>query len=306
MAENESTRSNVSGTFVADRVGALIERVPAVLKSERFERIADGVTTAGHWALLLVAVLGLVIELVGASSYGGSALLWGIGWLIVLPLLQYTAVQFMGATRSMVTSNPTTLGSEAFLRCYALVALVAAIVSLIGAVVRGVDVGSFQVFLSGLGVTALWLATAWLALNPSLLGIRINRQSRAGEEAIGVLSFFVKSAVRIVPIFYGVTMVVAAIQAIVLLLGMIGDSSTELMMAVSRAEFAAPLVIAAALSPFLAYVGFVLYFLAIDLMRGILSIPGGLAGGGRAGGGASARKKSASKKKGSSSSGGAA
>lgn len=272
-------------TFVADRVGDLLERAPALLKGERYERTVDGVTIAGHWGLLVIAVLGLVIELIAATGRGGSAILWGVGWLIVLPLLQYTALQFLGATRSMVTSNSTSLGSQAFLRCYALVALVGAIVTLIWAIVRSVDAASLHALLFGLGFTALWLATAWLALNPSLLGIRINTQSSAGEEAIGVLSFFVKSAVRIVPIFYGVTMVVVAIQLIVTLLGMIGDTSAELMIAVGGAERMAPTVMVAALSPFLAYIGFVFYFLVIDLMRSVLSIPAGL--GGRGGSGAS-------------------
>lgn len=303
MAENDTRGGFSSGTFIADEVGRLLDQVQRYLRGDDFDRIVDVVTRAGHWALLLVAVLGLVIEVIGAGSYGASAILWGVGWLIVLPLLQYVAVQFLGATRSMVVSNSTTLGSQAFLRCYALVALVAGIAALVGAVAQGIETRSVQVFLYGVGVTALWLATAWLALNPSLLGIRINRQSGAGEEAIGVLSFFVKSGVRIVPIFYGVTMVVVAVQAVVLLAGMVGASSTELMMAVTRAEFSAPLVVLAVLSPFLAYIGFVLYFLVIDLMRGILSIPGSLsAAGGRSGGGSGgSRKKSAAKKTGGSS-----
>ncbi|MDZ7747788.1 MAG: hypothetical protein U5K43_02280 [Halofilum sp. (in: g-proteobacteria)] len=292
MPDNDRTTDFASGTFIADQVGALLERVPTVLRADHFDRIVDGVTRAGHWALLVVAVLGLVIQVIGAPSIGATAILWGVGWLIALPLLQYVAVQFLGATRSMVTSNSTTLGSQAFLRCYALVALVGAIVALVGAIGQGIDARSIQVFLYGVGVTALWLATAWLALNPSLLGIRINRQSGAGEEAIGVLSFFAKSAVRIVPIFYGVTMIVAAIQGVVLVVGMVGDSTTELMMAVTRAEFSAPLVILAVLSPFLAYIGFVVYFLVIDLMRGILSLPGSVSAGvGRSGGGAARARR---------------
>lgn len=287
-------------TFVADRVGDVLERVPALLKGERYERIVDGVTVAGHWGLLAIALLGLVLELIAAATgRGGAAILWGVAWLVVLPLLQYTALQFLGATRSMVTSNATSLGSQAFLRCYALVALVAAIVTLIYAIVRSIDTTSVQVFLFGLAFTALWLATAWLALNPSLLGIRINTQSSAGEEAIGVLSFFVKAAVRIVPIFYGVTMVAATIHAIIVLIGMIGDTQAELIIAVGRVELTAPIVMLAALSPFLAYIGFVFYFLVIDLMRSVLSIPGNLRATGGTSGGSSGGSRTTSSSGGS-------
>lgn len=295
--EKPSTSPSVSATLVADRVGALLDGMPGMLKARRFDDIVDRLITAGHWSLLLAAVLGLLIELIGAMAGSGSAILWGIGWLIALPLLQYTAVQFLGVTRELVQSNRSSLGSEAFLRCYALVALVAAILILVGAIIWSIDAGSVQIFLFGLAFTALSVATAWLALNPELLAIRVDRQSSAGEEALGILSFFVKTGVRLVPIFYGVTLVVGVIQAVIILLGMIGASQAELLAAVSRAELSAPILLWAALSPFLAYLAFVFYFLVIDLMRGILSIPGAMAGD-RPGGGSSgsSRKKSSSRK----------
>lgn len=297
MPDSTSTQSSAA-TRVAERVGALLDCVPSVLQARRFDDIVDRLTTIGHWSLLVVAVLGLVIQLVSAVAHEGAAILWGIGWLVALPLLQYTAIQFLGATRDLVQSNRTNLGSEAFLRCYALVALVAAILIFVGSIVWAVDAGRLQIFLFGLAFTALSVATAWLALNPSLLAITVNQQSSAGEEALGILSFFVKTGVRLVPIFYGVTLLVGAIHGVTIVLGMIGDTSIELIGAVSRAELSAPILLWAALSPFLAYVAFVFYFLIIDLMRGILSIPGAMAGD-RVGTGAS-RKKSASRKKASS------
>jgi len=291
MAEKEES---ISATLVADRVGTLLDCVPNVLKARHFDEVVDRLTVIGHWSLLVVAVLGLLVQLVAAVSFDGSAILWGIGWLIALPLLQYTAVQFLGVTRDLVHSNRTHLGSEAFLRCYALVALVAAILILVGAIVWAVDAGRLQIFLFGLAFTALSVATAWLALNPSLLAISVRRESSAGEEALGILSFFVKTGVRLVPIFYGVTLLVGAVYGLLLLLGMIGDSKIELVGAVGRAELSAPMLLWAALSPFLAYIAFVFYFLVIDLLRGILSIPGAMAGD--RGGARSSARKTASKK----------
>ncbi len=312
MADNEPKLAGTSGTAVAERVGAVLDEAQNVLQARRFDALSERVTTAGHWALLLIAALGLLIQLVAATQFGGGEILWGIGWLVALPLLQYVAIQFMDATRSMVTANTTNLSSNAFLRCFALVALVAALISLITAFVQGIDLASFRVFLSGLDITALCIAVAWLALNPSLLGIRVSSQSTASEEAIGVLSFFMKSLVRIVPIFYGVTMIVVFLLGVVLLLGMIGADSAGIAVAVTRAQFAVPVVITAVLAPLAAYVAFALYFLVIDMMRGLLTIPravagsggGGSSGGGgrrgggsrSGGGGGAAAKKTAAKK----------
>lgn len=293
MAQSSDDRRAHGGTFLAEGVGGLLDGLTAALKADRFEGLTDGAITAGHWGLLAVAVLGFLIQLVGTAVHGFSAFVVGVGWLVALPLLQYVAVQFLDTTRSMVATNGTPLGSQAFLRAYALVALVAGIVSLVLALGRGIDAGSLQVFLYGLGMAALCLATAWLALNPSLLGIRVNARTNAGEEAIGVLSFFVKTGVRLVPIFYGVAFVVGAVHGLLVLLGMVGDSQFQLAQAVMRAEMSAPLLIWAALSPLVAYVGFVVFFLAIDLMQAILSIPGSVGGG--SGGGASKKKAAASR-----------
>jgi hypothetical protein len=277
MAENNTTSIPAEPTWIAERIGGLLDDVNRYLHADLFNRIINSATVTGHF--LALAVLGLLIQLVATFVISGSQFLWGLGWLIMLPLLQYTAVQFLGASRSLVLSNTTTLGSQAFLRSYALIALVAALVAFVGGTALAFQFGSVAPFLSGLAATVLWLATAWLALNPDLLGIRVSEQSSAGEEAIGILSFFIKSAVRIVPLFYGVALTVGAIQAVVLLLSMIGASRPEIAGSIMGAQGMAFGLVLVIIAPFLAYIAFVVYFLVIDLMRSILSIPRSFSGG---------------------------
>lgn len=296
MAENKPSIASGSGTLVADRVGVILDGVGNSLDRNRFESIVGRITRVGHWSLLAVAVIGLLSQLLAAFVGSGTSILWGLAWLVALPLLQYTAVQFLDATRTLVDNNRSTLGSNAFLRSYALVALIAAITALVAALVWGIDAGSLRVFGYPLVIAALSLGTVWLALNPELLNIRIDRRSGAGEEALGLLSFFVKAGVRLVPIFYGVTLLVSAVLGVIGLLGMIGDTRMEILAAVGRAEQTVPIILWAVLSPFLAYVSFVVYYLAIDLMRSILAIPTAMSGGSRSGG-SRAGKKTASKKK---------
>lgn len=282
-------------TWIADQVGTILDQVNRFLHADRFNQIINGTTLAGHWALLALAVLGLIIQLVAAFAIEWSQILWGLGWLVVLPLLQYTAVQFLGASRSLVLSNTTALGSEAFLRSVALVVLVAAVVALISGIGLAFQLGSLTPFLTGLAAAVLWLATGWLALNPELLGIRVSKQSSAGDEAIGILSFFIKSMVRIVPVFYGVALVVGVIQALIILLGMIGSGQHEIARAILGAQALAPAMIYAVISPFLAYIAFVVYFLIIDVLRSILAIPnsnlGSKRGSQTSGSGAGKKKK---------------
>lgn len=77
---------------------------------------------------------------------------------------------------------------------------------------------------------------------------------------------------------------------------MMGDTRFKILVTVDRAGQTVPLILWAVLAPFLAYVSFVVYYLAIDLMRAIIAIPNAMSGSSRSGG-SRAGKKTARKKR---------
>ena len=106
-----------------------------------------------------------------------------------------------------------------------------------------------------------------VALHPSLINVTVAEDVRAGEEAIGILSFFVKTLVRIVPIFFGLGAIFGALGILVGIVGLFKTHTTDLgRVFIQFAMFSACL-------PFIGYVTFILYHLTIDIVRSLLVLP---------------------------------
>jgi hypothetical protein len=109
----------------------------------------------------------------------------------------------------------------------------------------------------------------WLCLNPSLLNINILPASTAGEEAIGVLTFVMKTLLRLVPIAFGVGVIVGDFQILAAIIRLLRNAEFSIIGASSSAW----LVLGSAALPLIGYVLFVLNYLVLDVVRAILAIP---------------------------------
>jgi hypothetical protein len=123
--------------------------------------------------------------------------------------------------------------------------------------------------------------------------LTVTAEATAGEEAIGILSFLVKLGVRAVPVVFGVGVLWGAallVYAILLLTvpavggsgilnlgpGVLGReifAALSLSPAQLAAATAAMLLGLAAACPLLAYLGFLVCHVGIELIRALLAIP---------------------------------
>ena len=124
--------------------------------------------------------------------------------------------------------------------------------------------------MSGLGIWALLDSIAFTAIHPSLVNVSIEEDVRAGEEAIGILSYFAKAVLKIVPIAYGVGAILGSIALIISVISLFFGKNA------AAGNSAVALIIVCTCLPFLSYVAFMIYHLLIDLLRSILVIPGKL------------------------------
>ncbi|ATC63755.1 hypothetical protein CMV30_07205 [Nibricoccus aquaticus] len=167
----------------------------------------------------------------------------------------------------------------AVLECLGLVLLLAAIGALIGGIITAIQVESFTPIIPALVSFVLLTAFAGVALHPSLANVE-EAPATAGEEAIGLFSFFAKAGLALQPLLFAVY---AAAGAIVILFALFGsDVSLSLgglillptTITLSGGGPAGAAIIASAcLLPLTAYLTFLLYYLLIDVLRAILSIP---------------------------------
>ena len=225
----------------------------------------------GHFGLLVAAALGFLFTMVFAIKFNTfNPFLTGVAWVILVFVVQYTAHRFSDAGEGLIRNNPTKLSSKAFLDCLGFLAMIGGVVFLIMSIVRAIQIESFAEFLFGLGIFLLLEFLALIAFNPSTVSVEVTEGTSAGKEAIGIITFFLKGAMRLIPIFFGVGVVIGTVLLFLSFLKLFGDQAGY---AMGMGSQNATYILFSGLLPFASYIFFVLYYLVIDMIRAILSIP---------------------------------
>ena len=224
---------------------------------DMFDSLSDRLVTYGHMGLVAAQILMLVFGLVAVMKE--STWLY-IGYALLFVVLQYIADKFISAGKSLIESSPSRLRSEAFLDSLFLLAEIVGIIIFIKFCFLAKDNGQWSQVLIGLFLWCLCDGVAYLALNPSMVNISLAEDVRAGEEAIGIMSFFVKAVVRMVPIAFGIGILMGMLG---LLYGIASGNSTTRLLSLN-------LIAVSTCLPFVCYVFFAFYHLIIDLMQAVL------------------------------------
>ena len=249
-------------------IESLLDWTRRIAPPETFEKVSSWGAAYGHAAIVAAQVLCLVFGLFAAIRLAsGSILVKGIGGAALLVILQYTADKFLNAGESLIKACPSRLASTAFLDCLSVLTEIFGVLVFLGSLVRAAGPEPWTVVLQGFAVWALTDAVAYVALQPSLVNTTVSGDMRAGEEAIGILSFLLKAVLKIVPIAFGIGAVIGCV-------GLLLSTLSVLINADARSgEKAFFIVMGCACLPFFSYVLFVFYHLAIDVLQAILSIP---------------------------------
>ncbi len=241
-----------------------------IMTATRYEALESTIEKVGHYALIVGAVLGLAYGVVGAFKWNQlSPALIGVLWIPCAAVAQFAAFKFSNTSRGLIRSSGSQLSSRAFLACLALGSLLLGIIALAGYTYGAIRTDSLSTFGVGLVVFAACELTVWLCLSPSLLNLSIVPASTAGEEAIGVLTFAMKALLRLVPIAFGVGVIVGDFAIVAAIVRLFRDQEFS----ITGASPAAWLVLGSAALPLIGYVLFVLNYLALDVIRAILVVP---------------------------------
>jgi hypothetical protein len=257
--------------FAVNLLEKLVEVFRGLMTSNLLEFCIKWLSRIGHLGIIVAAALGFLFALIFAirtNSFIGF--LYGIAWVLLIFVVQYTAHRFLNAGDSLIKNNPTQLASQAFLDCFAFLTLIGGVVLLIIHIVNAIRVGSLEIFLVGLGAFVVLEFFALVAFNAGEVTIKIVKSNSAGQEAIGIITFFAKSIMRLIPIFFGVLVVVYTIMLFIAAIGLFGNRPDY---AWYRGTMHATQILSVALLPFISYILFTLVYLCIDVIRSILSIP---------------------------------
>ena len=230
-----------------------------------------------------------------------------LAWTVGLAVLQYGDNRFFKSLEVLNRSTSGTLASAAVPDCLALLSMILGATALLAMAVTAVQIGWFLLLLPAIVAFILCQYVAVLAVNRDSLNIIIDASARAGEEALGIVSFALKVGLRLVPVAFGAGVacgVVMLLAACVLLFVAGGDENAAAaatsgdaapvlfsemgMNAPEAAEAAASLsalvasewgtllVVGSAALPLLAYLVFIFTHLAIAVIRAVLAVPGKL------------------------------
>jgi hypothetical protein len=227
----------------------------------------------GHFGLIVAAVLGFLFAIIFAIRVNSFyAFLFGIAWIVIVFVVQYTAHKFSHAGDTLIDNNPSSLSSKAFLDCFGFLALIGGVVALILHIIQAIQAESFYPFLVGLVVFVFLEFLALISFNPGTANVDIAEDTSAGQEALGIITFFLKALLRLVPIFFGVGVVAFTVMLLIDFFGVFGNE-LRVALAWERGNYTATMILYFGLLPFLSYIFFVLYYLAVDVIRAILAIP---------------------------------
>lgn len=191
-------------TILADLAAKALNGVRGLVSSATFSKWMQFVTKAGQAFILIGAALGLVYSIAyGIKTNQLSLFFGGILSIVAIGLLQFVAQHFLKACERLIANNPSRISSPAVLDSFGLVLLLGGIASLVGGIVAGVTANSLSAFLFGFVWSIFLFLGAVVSLHPKVLSISVI-QSSAGEEAMGVVSFFLKGGLAVLPVIFAV------------------------------------------------------------------------------------------------------
>ncbi len=274
-----------SRTVLGDFVANALKHVSALLNEGFVNRSLLYDRNAGHFAILSGGALGLIYCIVIAIKRNELVpALVGIGFVIALAIGQFVAMRFLGAGDTLIANTPHRISSKAFLECCGLLALPAALSVWVSGLIIGIRLGgtnSFVVIIPALFYSTILLYLGALAFNPKVVNVIVGEGS-AGEEAVGILGFFFKAGLKLVPIFFLFGGMAANLLIIFSFkensIGMFEGFGSPFPLLGLLGTFGGNylglgLLLFACLLPIIAYLGFLLLNLGLEFVRAVLVIP---------------------------------
>jgi hypothetical protein len=238
--------------------------------------ISGVVGKTGVYSLYAAATLvffgGMVVAIRGGAvrSFAIAAL---ISFLVLVA--QYIAQRLLGACDVAIASNKSVLSSLAIPHYAFVVSAASAIGGALSLWWAAAEAGEIKLLLGGIAVLAVGAFAALVAIQPSGISVDVNLECRVGEEAVGVLTFLLKVFLRCAPIAFAAAVVFATFETASVVLAILRRSEETLFL-FGRITAAIGYVFAAASIPLVAYATMLVYYLTLDVISAIVSIPGKL------------------------------
>jgi GYF domain 2 len=256
----------------------LLDTLRGLYPDADFRGMASILIEFGRYGLYAAMVIGMVFSIIYAIKTNHlDAMFAGLGSVLIALALQYTAIRLSHAVTLLIRTTPTRMSSTAFLDSFSVVMMIGGMIALAACTLLSIRQENLNYFLEGIAAFFACEQLAFLSLHPAALNIKIVDDASSGEEAVGIISFFMMLPLRFVPGIFGIGTTVGAFGLLTCcFLYLKGGESVDT--ALLYGPVAACVVLTCAAFPLVIYIYFVLYYLVIDVIRSILVIPSKLDG----------------------------
>lgn len=221
----------------------------------------------------LLVLLGGVLVAIRGGVLRSLAIAIALSFFILVA--QYVAQRLLGACDVAIKANKSVLSSLAIPHCAFVVSAACALGGSLSLWWAAAEAGEMKLFLGGLAVLAVGAFAALVAIQPAGVSVYVSPECRVGEEAVGALTFLLKVFLRCAPIAFAAAVGFATFDTASVLLEILRGREDNLTL-MSRIVTALGAVFAAASIPLVAYFVMLAYFLTLDVISAIVSIPGKL------------------------------
>jgi len=271
MTKKKEQKQEFGPLFLSDLLENFIGLMRKILSVNLFNFLKKWILLIGQWSFYFASGTALLLGIIGAiriksSNVFFTALAFSIGFFVV----QYIGNKFLNAGDILIEENPTAMSSAAFLDSFSLLAIIGGAGILLFHLYFAIKYLSFSRFLFGIvGFVILWFM-AFILMNPKEISVNIIKKTTAGQEAIGIITLFIKAIMKIIPIAFGVGLIYGTVSMFIHMFGLFkADSIFAWLKILADMNH----VCFAGLLPLFAYLVFLISFLFIDIIRAVLSVP---------------------------------
>lgn len=230
---------------------------------------------AGIYLLYAAAVVAPVSGLLISTRTGAfPPVVAAIALGISLIALQYVGGRLLAACESAIQANTSVLPSLAIPDCAFVLCVVGTALGAMSLIGVAISQGEMNPFFSALALLVVGGFTALVVIEPAGINVAVDSECGAGQEAVGVLTFFVKVLLRCAPIAFVAAVAFATWGVVSFTFALLRAPSEQVpLMVAFRSPLTATTLLAAAAVPVYAYVLLLLYYLTLDVLSAIVSIP---------------------------------
>ena len=228
---------------------------------------------AATYATPASAVIGLLMALTFAVKTDSfSVFLMGFVWVVLLAILYYIGSRFLNSCKALIRNNRSEISNKEYLNILGLIAILTLEAVVVGGAYMSIKFSAIDPIKWALVASIPILYGICMLLNPTLITTYVTKNATAGEDALAIGVLFLKINTKLAGILFGSCVSIGSVLLAMTWFQLMGGNAYDLLDAGGRGLIGVYFVIGGLLAPFALYLGFIMSYLVIDILKAILTL----------------------------------